>query len=242
MTSRGGIIVTSPVSIGIALIGISLVFATEAIAQVDAKKDRVAPAGEKAAPAGKAAPGRATESFAPTPSPAAAEPMPLPDSNEAVQANVGTSNLLGQPNVSKQKCEADLLKDVAWRQSLTNELRELVALRPRPIDTSVYVSPIRELCTKAMRQDTGWRSHIRTKYLLTQVRAEIRAELRPDVHAQDTELILRNRRHVVMAYAALWVIVVIFVVILWLRQRSLSREIGELETQLARAIAEDAKS
>ncbi len=160
---------------------------------------------------------------------------------EAVQPNVAAFARLEQLGASRQKCEIDLLKDVAWRQKLTNQLREIVGVRARPIESSVYVSPIREACTEAMRHDLAWRSQIRTKHLLPQVRAEIRAELRPDVHAEDTALILKNRRHVVMAYAALWIIVVIFVVALWIRQRNLFREIGELETQLARAIAEDAK-
>jgi cell division protein FtsB len=41
-----------------------------------------------------------------------------------------------------------------------------------------------------------------------------------------------------MAYAALWAIVAIFVVGMWLRQRKLSEQILQLEAELKKAAAE----
>ena len=51
-------------------------------------------------------------------------------------------------------------------------------------------------------------------------------------HNDDATLIATNKRHVVMAYAAMWLLAVGFLALLWHRQRSLVARLGELEARL----------
>jgi len=88
-----------------------------------------------------------------------------------------------------------------------------------------YESPMREQCTEELRKDARWR-------------AELRNQLRDDVHAEDANLMLRNKRHVVIAYAAIWILAVGFLVLMWWRQRALKSEIEQLRQEVRRAAKE----
>lgn len=88
-----------------------------------------------------------------------------------------------------------------------------------------YDSPMRSKCMEELRLDKGWR-------------ANLKEELRNEVHAEEATLIANNRKHVYMAYAALWIIVVIFVVFTWRKQRSLRAEIERLQAEVKSAIKE----
>ena len=85
-----------------------------------------------------------------------------------------------------------------------------------------YQSPMRSECEAELGKDKGWN-------------AELRDSLRPEVHEAEAGLITRNNKHVVMAYAALWILTVGFVVLLWLRQRRLLAELETLEKKVAKA-------
>ncbi|MBK9069646.1 MAG: hypothetical protein IPL79_01355 [Myxococcales bacterium] len=52
-------------------------------------------------------------------------------------------------------------------------------------------------------------------------------------HNDDATLIAINKRHVVMAYAAMWLLAVGFLAFLWHRQRGLVARLGELEARLS---------
>lgn len=69
--------------------------------------------------------------------------------------------------------------------------------------------------------------------------ARLKNVLRPDIHAEDGNLMARNYRHVVIAYAALWIFAVVFLVLLFLRQRALTAEITRLSAELDRALREE---
>ena len=88
-----------------------------------------------------------------------------------------------------------------------------------------YQSPMRAECEAELAKDKGWN-------------AELRASLRPEVHQEEAALIQKNKKHVVMAYAALWVLTVLFLVLLWLRQKRLVAELDALEKKVAKAAAE----
>jgi hypothetical protein len=88
---------------------------------------------------------------------------------------------------------------------------------PRP-----YQSEMRGISEAELEKDAGWR-------------AELENQLRPAVHADDAAIMLKNKRHVVMAYAALWVLTAAFLVLLWLRQRRLVGEIDRLAEQVKKA-------
>lgn len=53
-------------------------------------------------------------------------------------------------------------------------------------------------------------------------------------HNDDATLIATNKRHVVLAYAAMWLLAVGFLAFLWHRQRGLVARLGELEARLSR--------
>jgi CcmD family protein len=85
-----------------------------------------------------------------------------------------------------------------------------------------YRSPMQEQCEIELRKDKVWY-------------ATLEEQLRADVHQQDANLIARNNKHVILAYAAIWILTVGFVFFLWTRQRVLRAEISRLERDLATA-------
>lgn len=88
-----------------------------------------------------------------------------------------------------------------------------------------YVSEIRAQCVEEMAKDA-------------QIRVACMTQYSDEYHEQDAKQATKNKSHVVMAYGALWAIVTIFVVGMWLRQRKLSAEIARLEQELEKAVAE----
>jgi len=85
-----------------------------------------------------------------------------------------------------------------------------------------YQSPMRDQCEAELAKDRGWS-------------AQLKDSLRPSVHEAEAGLITRNNKHVVMAYAAVWILTVGFVVLLWFRQRRLVAELDALEKKVAKA-------
>ena len=90
---------------------------------------------------------------------------------------------------------------------------------------AMYQSPQREMCEAELAKDKVWW-------------AELKIALRPEVHEEEANLITTNNRHVVIAYAALWMLAVLFIVLLWLRQSALIKEIARLEAEVRRAAEE----
>lgn len=88
-----------------------------------------------------------------------------------------------------------------------------------------YQSEMREQCEAELAKDARWN-------------AELMASLRPVVHEQEANLIAKNEKHVIMAYAVLWILAVGFLVMLWMRQRRLLVEIAALERQVEKAARE----
>ena len=88
-----------------------------------------------------------------------------------------------------------------------------------------YRSLMREQCEAELAKDKLWS-------------AELQESVRPAVHEADAGIMLKNKKHVVMAYAALWILTVAFLVLLWLRQRKLVGEIARLEAKVAKAAEE----
>lgn len=105
-----------------------------------------------------------------------------------------------------------------------------LALAPRLASAQVkgaapYVSEQRDQCIAELAKDAEIRVACMTAYS-------------DEFHAQDARQITKNNKHVVMAYAALWGIVALFVVGMWLRQRKLTEQILRLEAELKKAAAE----
>jgi predicted secreted protein len=81
---------------------------------------------------------------------------------------------------------------------------------------------LREQCESALIADAQWR-------------AELKQRLAAEVHQEDARAMLTNKKHVVMAYAALWILVTLFVVFMWMKQRDLKAEIARLEGEIRAA-------
>lgn len=89
-----------------------------------------------------------------------------------------------------------------------------------------YQSPQRAMCEEELKKDAGWY-------------AELKLQLKDDVHAEESATFTRNNRHVVIAYAAIWVLTIGFVVFLWMRQQALKTELARLSSELARAAKDE---
>lgn len=119
-----------------------------------------------------------------------------------------------------------------------------------PADTGAGDDSMRAQCEAELRSNDAWRAELRGQLVRSilenapepgdaQWRAELKRELASEVHTEDAQAMLTNKRHVVMAYAALWILVLVFAVFLWMRQRGLKAEIARLERDIAQATAND---
>jgi C4-dicarboxylate-specific signal transduction histidine kinase len=73
--------------------------------------------------------------------------------------------------------------------------------------------------------------------------ADERAQLQRDTdtikaHEDANQHIQKNERHVIIAYAAMWIVAALFVLFLWRRQVALTTEIANLRRDLEAAGAE----
>jgi hypothetical protein len=85
-----------------------------------------------------------------------------------------------------------------------------------------YHSPMRQTCEDELSKDHDWWFNLEGR-------------LRTQIHVQASREVTTNNRHVVMAYAAIWLIAVGFVVLLWRKQQALRAEIDRLSKELAKA-------
>ena len=96
----------------------------------------------------------------------------------------------------------------------------------------------RAACTAAMNADPKFAAAIvktaDEAAALQRDRDTVAAHKDADFHIQ------KNERHVIIAYAAMWIIAAGFVLFLWRRQQGLVREIGQLRRDLD-AAADDAR-
>lgn len=109
---------------------------------------------------------------------------------------------------------------------------------------------MRVQCEAELRGNDAWRAELRGQLARSilneppepgdaQWRAELKRELAAEVHTEDAQAMLTNKRHVIMAYAVLWILVLVFTMFLWVRQRSLRSEIARLEREIDQATASD---
>lgn len=87
-------------------------------------------------------------------------------------------------------------------------------------------SPIAGQCRKLIESDKRFHAQAKNMFRL-------------EIHEEDADLMLKNKRHVVLAYAALWILAVAFLALLFLRQRSLLAEIARLRAEVSRATVEE---
>jgi hypothetical protein len=54
-------------------------------------------------------------------------------------------------------------------------------------------------------------------------------------HEDEDRRVQRDRKHVFLAYGAIWVLTAIFLALQWMRQQKLAAEIARLEEQVKKA-------
>jgi len=115
------------------------------------------------------------------------------------------------------------------------------AADPAPAATPPAAAPAgdaRAACTAAMNADPKFAAAIvkiaDEAAALQRDRDTVAAHKDADFHIQ------KNERHVIIAYAAMWIIAAGFVLFLWRRQQGLVREIDQLRRDLD-AAADDAR-
>lgn len=92
---------------------------------------------------------------------------------------------------------------------------------PPPAPTAA-IDDRRKMCTDAMNADPSFRDKI----------VEVANENTAKEHRRAAAAIAKNERHVVLAYASMWVISALFVLFLWRRQQLLKSEIAMLRRDL----------
>lgn len=85
-------------------------------------------------------------------------------------------------------------------------------------------------CEEEFHKDAKWRA---------QWKSVIKKDLKPEVREAEAKSITTNHKHVIMMYAGLWVIMVAFLLLMYLRQSKLTAEIERLRAELRRAVDED---
>lgn len=96
-----------------------------------------------------------------------------------------------------------------------------------PAGDSVTPTALKHTCMDAINSDQQWTDELT---------AIVEKRVRFQVHNQEAELIAMNERHVVMAYAAMWLLAVGFLIAQWRRQQALKKQIESLQSELQAAI------
>jgi len=93
--------------------------------------------------------------------------------------------------------------------------------------SQIHLTPKQQECIQEIKSDPSFN-------------ALIEENARYAFHRDETSKLTRNNEHVVMAYAAIWVLTVFFVVLVFLRQGRLKAELARLQADLARATKDQA--
>jgi len=114
----------------------------------------------------------------------------------------------------------------------------------------------RKVCTRAMNADPQFAADmIKTLHdiertagspLATEIIATVHDMDTVKVHQDAEAHVQKNERHVIYAYAAMWIVAALFVIFLWRRQQALQAEIAilrrDLEAAAGEATADKARS
>ena len=107
----------------------------------------------------------------------------------------------------------------------------LLVLWPMWASADPTPAELRQTCAAAMNANPGFADEI----------VKTINEKTAFKHAQAADEIAMNERHVILAYAAMWVVAALFLIFLWRRQQALRAELLRLQKDLDAAIAEPAK-
>jgi len=113
----------------------------------------------------------------------------------------------------------------------------------KPADAAPAPAPaptdLRKICADAMNADETFAKSI--VEIADKKMNKQRDDITLKAHEDAAEHIAKNERHVILAYAAMWVVAALFVLFLWRRQQGLKIEIARLQKDLAAAAKEPEK-
>lgn len=127
------------------------------------------------------------------------------------------------------KCQAELdktQKSGSWL--FTNDVGAVAT--GRLSEKELAKTPEGQLCLQALAADPTYGSEVAAS-ASTRSADAIAEKVKAD-HEQAALAIAKNEKHVILAYAAMWVIAAGFVVFLWRRQQKLQLEIAQLRRDL----------
>lgn len=183
-----------------------------------------AQAGNPAAGAPAEPPVAADPSMAKPVAPAPADIIAEPEKPAVVAGQAA------DPAALRATCEQALRTDVEWRAALRDQLaRSLVGEAPADPGDARWRAEVRGAIARSLIEEAPEPGD-------AQWRAELKQRLASEVHTEDANLMLRNKRHVVMAYGAIWLLVTLFAFLMWTRQRGLKAELARLEAELGQAM------
>lgn len=132
-----------------------------------------------------------------------------------------------------------VMRSIALSLSVVVALGVALGVAPVFADTEAPVPPdtaqsaARKACTDAMNADKKFAEQIVA--VADENAAHRREEATVQAHQEAQDHIIKNEKHVVYAYAAMWIVAALFVLFLWRRQLRLSAEIVQLRRDLAAA-------
>jgi hypothetical protein len=100
---------------------------------------------------------------------------------------------------------------------------------PAPVPADANAAA-RKACTDAMNADPTFEKMIVDT--ADRKAAELRLQADQEQHQKAASAVEKNQKHVIMAYAAMWIIAAGFVMFLWRRQQTLRNEIAGLKADL----------
>ncbi|MCX5743999.1 MAG: hypothetical protein NT062_16035 [Proteobacteria bacterium] len=104
-----------------------------------------------------------------------------------------------------------------------------------PTPTPAAAKDLRKTCTAAMNADPTFAAAI--VKTADETSAIKRDQDIIDAHQRAAAKVAENERHVILAYAAMWILSIIFVIVLWRKQGGLNAEIATLRRDLEAALA-----
>jgi hypothetical protein len=129
-----------------------------------------------------------------------------------------------------------LTSSIAWADTGSGSGSDTAAPAPPPACV-IDAKAVRKNCVDAMNADKTFAVDIVKK--ADAVAQQTRDDATVAAHQTAANEIAVNQRHVILAYAAMWIIAALFVIFLWRRQRGLVAEIAQLRADLTRATAEE---
>ena len=99
-----------------------------------------------------------------------------------------------------------------------------------PDPTRPDTAALRKVCVEAMNADEQFAKAV--VETADQNAANVRLKLDAEQHTKAAAAIAKNEKHVILAYAAMWIVAAAFILFLWRRQQLLRGEIAQLKADL----------